>query len=606
MAADLTIYCLKEVTDYAEFERLCHDLMSLVGYTSIEPLGGFKDKGRDAVHVSLSSGTTIFAYSVCEDWRAKLAEDAEKIRKHGHTCNNLVFVTTAEITSGERDEAIESINEQYKWTLELYSLERLRNLLDTQFPHIKSNHPQIFPPEFLAIQAHMKRVEQRDHIFISYTPEDVALAEWLARKLTAEGYLVWCERFTYLGGENYPDDVDDAIQRQVSRVIALYSQMSLSNPDVMRQRAIAFGLGKQIPNFLIALRIEQIPVEKMDQATRQLVFIPFETNWAEGLKLLLGKLEAVGCPKSLSNGKGVAAGTFLGKDFLSESSETIVTNYLHIYRLPDIILRFSPKQVIPRKKLDEMKLEWAFREVSDRLLLSFHQPPQSLATALGLRLVGRGSWRGTERVEGIITKNLVSELIRKGLIVKCLQRGLQFCQWTGLYYFPFGLVPGDKISYRWPNGKAAPINTVGERKYRRGREDDRYRYYLAPDFYVSQSLLDDFAVLVRVRVRITDTHEVPLPSHKANSRRKDLCHDWWNGEWLSRMLAICQYLADNENIVIGAQQSEQIIIAAQPLNLVAPRGIDEAALDRSSYQREDILVLREDNEEDLEEEEVRM
>ena len=52
MAANITIYCLEEVTDYFEFERFCHDLMALEGYSSIEPLGGFKDKGRDAIHVS--------------------------------------------------------------------------------------------------------------------------------------------------------------------------------------------------------------------------------------------------------------------------------------------------------------------------------------------------------------------------------------------------------------------------------------------------------------------------------------------------------------------------------------------------------------------------
>jgi hypothetical protein len=27
MGADAAIYCLEQVTDYAQFERLCHDLM---------------------------------------------------------------------------------------------------------------------------------------------------------------------------------------------------------------------------------------------------------------------------------------------------------------------------------------------------------------------------------------------------------------------------------------------------------------------------------------------------------------------------------------------------------------------------------------------------
>ena len=62
MAADPLIYCLEQLTDYDQFERLCHDLMALDGYRSIEPLGGSKDKGRDAIHFDSSTGTvTIFA-----------------------------------------------------------------------------------------------------------------------------------------------------------------------------------------------------------------------------------------------------------------------------------------------------------------------------------------------------------------------------------------------------------------------------------------------------------------------------------------------------------------------------------------------------------------
>lgn len=104
MAPNVTIYCLENITDYFEFERLCHDLMSRKGYSDIEPLGGFKDKGRDAVHRSGSGTTSVFAYSVREDWRAKLAEDAAKIHKHGHDCEELVFLTTARFSAGERDE----------------------------------------------------------------------------------------------------------------------------------------------------------------------------------------------------------------------------------------------------------------------------------------------------------------------------------------------------------------------------------------------------------------------------------------------------------------------------------------------------------------------
>ena len=36
----------------------------------------------------------------------------------------------------------------------------------------------------------------REHLFINYAIENTALAEWLTRKLTAEGYRVWCDRLS--------------------------------------------------------------------------------------------------------------------------------------------------------------------------------------------------------------------------------------------------------------------------------------------------------------------------------------------------------------------------------------------------------------------------
>jgi hypothetical protein len=73
----------------------------------------------------------------------------------------------------------------------------------------------------------------RDHLFISYAWEDGALAEWLTLKLTAAGYRVWCDRFKMLGGERWPEDIDDAIKTQTFRMLHLLSKHSLhkENPS---------------------------------------------------------------------------------------------------------------------------------------------------------------------------------------------------------------------------------------------------------------------------------------------------------------------------------------------------------------------------------------
>jgi hypothetical protein len=147
MAANEIIYCLERLTDYAQFERLCDDLMSENGYPGIEPLGGFSDYGRDAVHKSSRNGrTTIFAYSVREDWLAKLREDADRIRECGHRCNSFVFMTTSTVSASERDAVIKTIRKEYRWKAELYPAERFRVMLSTNQKHLISKHPQIFTP----------------------------------------------------------------------------------------------------------------------------------------------------------------------------------------------------------------------------------------------------------------------------------------------------------------------------------------------------------------------------------------------------------------------------------------------------------------------------
>lgn len=153
MAADPIVYCLEHLTDYPQFERLCHELMALEGYPSIEPMGGYHDKGRDAIHVNRANNSvTIFCYSVRDDWFGKLKHDANVIHKHKHACDRLTYLSTYNFTAGERDKAVKFIKETYGWELELFGLERLRLLLSSKHSMLIGNHPQIFHPKFFETQ----------------------------------------------------------------------------------------------------------------------------------------------------------------------------------------------------------------------------------------------------------------------------------------------------------------------------------------------------------------------------------------------------------------------------------------------------------------------
>lgn len=608
MAANLTIYCLEEVTDYFEFERLCHDLMSLEGYNSIEPLGGSSDKGRDAIHVNKSNVTTIFAYSVRDDWRAKLAEDAEKVYKHQHACDKLVFITTAKVTAPQRDEAVESISKRFGWQLELFDVERLRILLEASHPQIKKHHQGIFPPEFRTIQVHIDASTKRDHLFISFVDEDGAFADWLTRKLTAEGYRVWCERFKLLGGETFPDDIDDAIKNQTFRFISLYSRASLKDLEITRQRSLALNIrSDRGQDFVIPLNVDGVDQTQLDSVTRTLKFIPFQYNWAEGLKQLLKKLESINCPKSLPNGKRIAAETFLGNDVRSDEKEILFSNCLRIHQIPEIIHRFTVENRIPNDRLDNLKSEWSYREVDPYTFLSFHKPPASTIKEYGLVEKGGALWVApkVEKIHGIWIPNLVSELIQKALIVKCHQKGLQHCPKTKLLYFSSDIVSNNRLNFIRPDsGSKTHVAASGKRKHQSGKE---YLYFLAPVFSVRQDLFDDFTVLIRIRIRLSDTKGQPFSDKRMIvSRRKHLCKNWWNREWFNRTLAVSQFLADGDKITIGESEETQIIIEATPLCTNAPVGINEKVLNELSRERSELIKnYDESSDGDIGDEEIR-
>lgn len=145
MGSVYTKYDLDKLTDYQGFESFCDDLMCREGYGKIEPLGGYKDKGRDALHISSKKNkVTIFSYSAREDWKKKLNEDLEKIKRHKHKCDNICYVTASELGATDRDAAIKMVKENYGWNLTIFDHERIATLVDSKHPELKKLHNNIF------------------------------------------------------------------------------------------------------------------------------------------------------------------------------------------------------------------------------------------------------------------------------------------------------------------------------------------------------------------------------------------------------------------------------------------------------------------------------
>lgn len=420
-----------------------------------------------------------------------------------------------------------------------------------------------------------------EHLFISYATEDWPLAEWLTRRLTAEGYRVWCDRFQLLGGESYPRDIDLAIKTRTFRLLALLSKASLNKPNPRKERTLALNLGKERNvDFLIPLNVDGLRATQLDWMTNDLTFIPFHPSWAEGFRQLLQKLQSIDAPRSLANGQQIAIGSFLPAAVLSENPEKLFTNHLTFTQIPPDILHFTLSTPMTPREQQVVTEGWAYQAVSPTTLFALTSPPGYLLGEDRVALDHRIPWRTVDKAGGVDTSNVVSSLLYKTVLVEYLRRGLRPSPDHTIVYFPPGLLENGKLFFSTYDGSTTWLLTTGERTYRRRGEVQRYRYHLSPRLRIRRDIAPDFVLQITPGLYLTDLDGHELPARTRNSRRKQLCRGWWNHQWLNRHLAIVSFLSDGKELVtFGESPEEQIALAAQLNSGDVSASIDEAALE---------------------------
>ena len=436
----------------------------------------------------------------------------------------------------------------------------------------------------------------REHLFISYATEDVAMAEWLTLKLTAYGYKVWCDRFELLGGERFPRDIDRAIKEKAFRLLALLSKPSLEKENPTKERTLALNVGKERGiDFLIPLMIEPLKATDLNWMVSDITYIPFDQSWAVGLKQLVEKLERINTPRLLTEGSTIASTSILPEKVLEDKDETIHSNVLRIQRIPAIIKRFEIRRQPTPADEDHMAESWPCYRVDESTYLAFLSPPMALFSRLGMRAAGGAVWDSVLEIDNVPSSNIVSNLLKKSIEVVCQRKGLKRNRETGLLYFPIALLTRNKLNFVNVYGKRTYVLAAGQRT----KSGSKYRYHLAPVVHVRRDLIDNHSLLLRIRLFITDGHGNVMSPLSALSRRKHLCKNWWNEEWLNREFAIVQHLADgNDSISLGTGD-EEVRFSSKFEALDVSFGINEFALARKRTN-EELRYIEQPDEEEVE------
>ena len=422
----------------------------------------------------------------------------------------------------------------------------------------------------------------QDHIFISYASEQSALCDWLARRLAAEGHAVWYDRLKLLGGENWPRDIDQAIENRTFRMLALLSHASIVKPNPLGEwlkgRAVGEEMG--IEDFVIPLNTDGLRPDEIPWNLQTINYIPFTPSWANGLLLLLKKLTSVDAPRILCDGPRLAIASIAQDSAVRKEPETLMSNCFEILQIPQYVFKYDFEPDLSKDQRQVIQREWACRDLSPTTVLAFNDPPPIVNERHSLQCVGQVSWRDNKEVCGLDARDLVVSLIHKCLHHLLSNKGMKYRYKNRMWFLPHGLLSRNRVSVTFHDRTKSWFKGIGERTYPTTDGGEVYRYHLSPSFSVLHDQEDPYVLFLRNHVYITDRKGVPLDDLKARSRRKHLCKNWFNREWCARSLGIVQLLADEEMLIrFGTEGTQQLIISASPIVLDAPRRIEDRLVD---------------------------
>jgi hypothetical protein len=227
------------------------------------------------------------------------------------------------------------------------------------------------------------------------------------------------------------------------------------------------------------------------------------------------------------------------------------------------------------------------------LCWSFEAPPAASSKKFDFSLRGVcENWRDAESPD-INFFNLGKKILNASLTHKFLARGLLLDPTTQVLFVPKEMT-NDRFTYHQPHGGKSWMLLTGTRKIKRPDHVESFRYHFSPS---SRALLDYFGadvVQFRAGLHLTDEMGHSLDPKLIQRRRKAICKSWWNHQWLARLFATLELLAEDEGrITIGI--SEQVELSRWPRMLFTDTSLDEELLKPAALAAEEFIETMKDD-----------
>ena len=439
-----------------------------------------------------------------------------------------------------------------------------------------------------AYKTHRSQEAERHLVFISHAnPEDNEFASWLGTRLTAAGHEAWTDVLNLKGGEPFWRDIGDVIKEEAATVIVVLSHKSYKKDGVLNEIAIAVNTGQQLnkQQFVIPVRLDDLPFSDFPEQLIRLNAIDFSPNWADGFSQLLKALKDTQVPQLTSDfGEALASWQkfkLRQSASVSDTPEPIFSNWFQFNSLPSHIYfsRFNASQEAMERAFNEfqsptasyMRLAVSF---ADEAALQMETPDIPLEDAYRVPLAQFLDGQKTNRpqVSRRDARNIVTRLLRQAWEQFARSQGLLLCEFAhgSAWFVPLDLIEGNIATFQDENGNRRRRRLVGHSK-KRG-----VYWHFAVSGKVN--IFDPQHLLLRTHVVFTEDGKTPLDSQsRAGRLRKSFCKNWWNDRWRDLLRAFVSALANGkEEFSLSLGGGAVATIAASPMDFEAPLAITES------------------------------
>jgi hypothetical protein len=427
-------------------------------------------------------------------------------------------------------------------------------------------------------------MSERDVIFISHaTPDDNEFVRWLGTRLTGFGYKVWADIFDLAGGTPFWTSIEDALRKRTRKVVFVVSKAScdLSRGGLRNEISVADAVKKSLKDleFIIPVRIDDIPFGDLPIQIHQLNTIDFTTGWGAKLAVLLDTLTKANVPRVVTDLSAEfdrwRQASVRSDVVVERGEEPLLTSVLPIIRLPDEISFYEYEGENKKFEAAIETLPHPFA-MHNRLLVSFaaaHEVQAYLPPDLTLSLRGTAPFSdflGDRVIDPIGPRrrdanNWAVRMLRESFEAHLAARGLlPYAASAGtVMFFPKDLLSDDRVYYTNAKGKRTYKQVVGFSKV------------LNAHWHLGMRAVLRLGEVPMVRLRpyvvfSRDGKEPLKDADEMTKLRRRFCKSWFNHVWRPLWQAFFEFFGGgSESVLISLGEHRSWAVAGEGLKLLA-------------------------------------